>query len=388
MPTVVTLEGDAADGTVVRFGLDGALDRESLFQDGSATLLGLPPDVEVSFQVGCADPASVRTGTLAEELPTLSTAGTSDQFLVTTFLGGMSGPTIVDPAGRVTWFFPDDHGLEVIRSRLSRDGRSMLYNAVSAGGTPSEDSAIVRVSLDGSSVEEIPVPRLAHDFVELADGTLASLAVDIREVDGEEVRGDQIVEIAPDGAVEVVWSTFDCFDPAVDIGTDQQAGWTLANALDYDEAADRWYVSLRNFSSIVGIDRATGSCPWVFGSTAQTVSLAQDAAVFLHQHQFEVRDDSVLVMDNDGATGNVSRVLEYTLDGGVASEIWSYTADPAIFSFVLGEPVRLADGDTMVDWAVGGQFDRVNPDGSVQWQLVSEMGLAFGFFTPHARLSP
>jgi hypothetical protein len=294
-------------------------------------------------------------------------------------LGAAVGPAIIDAEGQFVWFYPDHRGLDVYRARLSRDGRSMLYNAASVSGDPADDSVLVRVSLDGTEETTIAVPLLAHDFVELPDGTITAMVVEYRDgADGEPIRGDSLVEVAPDGTQTVVWDSWACFDPETDIGSDSDLGWTFANALDYDADADAYFLSLRNFSTIVEIDRATGTCPWSIGSTAATVTPTGD--IFLHEHQFEFVDaDTLVVFDNAGA-GSMSRVVEYALGATTAESVWSYTSDPPIFTFVLGDVDRLEGGDTMVDWAVGGQIDRVAPDGTVSWRVNSPLGYAFGFF--------
>ncbi len=393
IPTVVTVTWttDVASVGYVRFGDGLTTPTESVAAtEHSAVLLGLHMQTAVDYQVVVqaeegditSDTASVTTGILPNTLPTLTLDGDgNDLYTVAPILGGVVGPAIIDATGNFVWYYPDTRGLDVYRARLSRDGTSVLYNAGSVSGDPAQDSALVRVSLDGTSEVATPVPLLAHDFVELPDGTLSAIAVEYRDFNGSQLRGDKIVEVAPDGTQTDAWSVWDCFDPAVDVGTDTEIGWTFANALDYDEADDAYYLSIRNFSSIVKIDRATGTCDWVFGTTAATITPASGDDVFLHEHQFEVLDSSILVFDNAGA-GSQSRALEYSFDPTqpTASEIWSFYPDPSIFTFVLGDVHRLDDGDTLVDFAVGGEIDRVTPAGDVTWRLDAALGYAFGFF--------
>ena len=94
-------------------------------------------------------------------------------------------------------------------------------------------------------------------------------------------------------------------------------------------------------------------------------------------------------MDNDGAPGDVSRVLEYELDftAKTATPVWTYTADPTVYTFVLGEPVRLADGGTFVNWSTAGQMERLDPTGKSVWKLNTDAGFAFGFQTLTTSLS-
>jgi hypothetical protein len=191
------------------------------------------------------------------------------------------------------------------------------------------------------------------------------------------------VEIAPDGTQSTIWSSWNCFDPVAAPGDDPKQGWTFANALDYDAAADAYYVGMRNFSSIAKVNRATGACEWVLGLYGSTFTFAAGAQRFLHEHQFDVHGNHILVMDNDGAPGDESRVLEYELDftAKTATQVWSYMATPSVYTFVLGQPDRLADGGTFVNWSTAGQMERLDPGGATVWKLNTDAGFAFGFQT-------
>jgi hypothetical protein len=239
------------------------------------------------------------------------------------------------------------------------------------------------VALDGSESSSIAVPLLAHDFVEHPDGTLAAMVVEYRDFEDMSLRGDTIVEITPDGEMTTIWSSWDCFDPAEIQGDDIEHGWTFANALDYDPSEQAYYLGMRNFSSIAKIDRESGACEWVLGLYASTFEFAAGSARFLHQHQFELRGNRILILDNDGSSGNESRVLEYELDfdAQLATEVFSYVAEPPVYTFVLGEPTRLDGGDIFVNWSAAGQMERVTADGESIWKLSTRAGLVFGFHT-------
>jgi hypothetical protein len=271
IPTVVTVCWTTAEPTTgtVEFGddLSQSTPREAApTEDHEALLLGLAQGSEVPYRIVVdaedgpvtSDTLTVTTGYFPPDVPALTVTGDGqDRYMLTPVLGSTTGATIIRPDGETTWFWPDARGLDVYRVRLSLDGQSILYNAASVSGDPAEDSELMRVSLDGSQVTSLPVPLLAHDFVELPDGTLGAIAVEYREFEGEELRGDRIVEVHADGTVVDVWSAWDCFDPAQVTGDAPDQGWTFANALDYDPAQDAWYLGLRNFSSIVKIGRGT-----------------------------------------------------------------------------------------------------------------------------------
>ena len=402
MVVTVTWTTDVPSTGFVEFGEGEDLDLSTPVETEPATeheaiLLGLPSDTVASFRVVAeVDGAvaegtleSVTTGPLPPQLPNPTVEGTGHAgYMAIPLLGAVPGVTVLDAQGRIIWYHIYEGDLDLFRARLSHDGRSVLYNAADVSDEPSENTEIVRVSLDGSEISGVDIPWLAHDFVELPDGTLTGIALDIREVDGEDVRGDKLVEVTPDGTQTEIWSTFDCWDPNEVVGTDQESGWTWTNAIDYDAAEDGYHVGIRNFSSIVEVDRATGACEWALGGAAATLDMEVGSSAFLHQHQFQVLDGSVLVFDNDGGAGLASRAIEYAVDpdAGTAEQIWSYTADPPIYSFVLGDVNRFDDGDTLITWSVLGQIDRVTSAGESVWRLNTSMGYALGFNTVYADL--
>lgn len=370
-------------------------------QDHTATLVGLPPDAVGSFRavsaengapVATSDVANIRTGSLPVGFPALTRAGSGyDGFIVVPILGTLNAVVIINGSGDIVWYHTDpawastgDTHLESYRARLSLDGKSVLCNSAKISGEPSSASALIRVSLDGSQTTSIPIPLLAHDFVELPDGTLGAIAFEDRmDASGARVRGNKIVEVAPDGTQTTVWTSWDCFDPAKAPGDDPSQGWTFANALDYDPTEDVYYVGLRNFSSIAKVHRTTRQCEWVLGTYGATFKFAQGSPHFLHEHQFQVTGNHILIMDNDGAPGDVSRVLEYQLDftAMTATPVWSYMANPTVYTFVLGEPIRLADGGTFINWSTAGQMERLDAAGNSVWKLNSGAGFAFAFQT-------
>jgi hypothetical protein len=369
-------------------------------REHTATLLGLTADTVTHYRAvtwdggpaAASGVATIRTGDLPVGLPALTLTGSGHQeFVVVPILtGGSAAVTIINPQGKIVWYHRDERDLDFYRARLALDGKSLLYNAANVSGEPSADSQLVRVALDGSRSDPIPIPLLRHDFVEMPDGTLAAIVAEYRDVQGTEVRGDKIVEIAPDGTQKIAWTAWDCFDPAVVLSDDPQQGWTFANALDYDPAADVYYLGMRNLSSIARINRQTRTCEWVLGLRGATLTFAQGAERFLHQHQFHVRGNRIVILDNEGMGGNRSRVLEYELDlaSKVATQVWSYTSTPSVYTFVLGEPNRFDDGGTFINWSAAGQMERLNPAGMQTWKLNTGAGFIFGFHTLAASLYP
>lgn len=377
IPTVITVTWHTASPSSghVSFGVDGALDRatpdDAPTTDHRAVLVGLPADREVSWQIvsegEAGDVSTSTTGSLPADLeqPTVTGEG-NGSWLLTTLVGDPNVIVLLDPDGQITWWYTDRRGLSVFRGLVARDGQGVIYSSAIVAGGPAPDSAIVRVSWDGSQVDEIAVPNLAHDFVERPDGAIVSVVYETRD----DILGSGIAEIGADGAATPIWSAWDCLDPVANPGDDPEHGWTHANAMDWLEDEGRYLVGLRNLGTIVQVDPADASCDWALGGSGGDMDV--DGSRFIHEHQFQKVDGRLLVFDNDGAPGNESRAIEYSLDeaGGAAAEEAIWTADPVLYSFIMGDVHRFDDGDTLLVYSVPGTILRLRPDGSEAWRLV------------------
>ena len=412
IPTVATIQWPlvtpTASNAYVEFGTDddhrrraqAAIDDQGMAR---AVLLGMKPGREIHYHV--VEVAGDRllqgkdqkldSGTLSSTLPRLdvpiATERGSRGFLVTSLLAEPSVAVIVDGDGEIVWAHRPDvdwDKLYIPRVRLSRVGEWVIYHAATAFGTDGEGGAethrsFVRVALDGSSEEIISITDAHHDFIELGDGTIATLTRDRREVDGKEVVGDRILEAGWDGSERQVFSVWDHleYDPAQDTGQ-SGFGWTHANALQYDKDAGLYFMSLRHLDCILAIDRATGTIQWTLGGQNSDYALADGSTqLFQRQHQFRMLDDHALVFDNGTVENQDSRVVEYALDAatGSADLVWEHHNDPPLLSIGMGDVERLPGGNTLVTWSGPGQVDEVSPTGEVVWRIRVEMGAAVGY---------
>ena len=390
MGTVVTVTWKTNVATVgsVEFGEDTGYGRLTA-SEGEATrnhrvtLVGLAPETDIHFRVlndGEVDATdhSVTTGTL-DNVPELTFEGASDLFLALPIVtDDTTWVTLVDPQGRVVWRHIDNRDTSVYRARVAADGTGMVYTATVWRGEPHEGSALVRVDWDGTE-RHLNVPYLAHDFVELPDGTVVSLAYEYRD----DLQGNKLIQIDTDGTITDLWSAWDCFDPDTHISSDPAHGWIHANALDYDASTDSFLVGMRNLSTVVRVDRTTGECVWALGRGAGDIDTS--GGVFVHQHQFHWSGNRFLVFDNMGASGLESRVVEYNFNeaagtANVEREIFS-DEDGGIFSLILGDAHRLENGDTLVVWSASSYAEQVGADDSRAWRLTGPDG-TFGFTEP------
>jgi hypothetical protein len=383
----VTFGPGEPSGTTLSDPADGELDHE-------VVLFGLLPATEYSVAVTLIDAqegqatANFTTGAVPTSLPTLSVQildeeVAPDGYLLTSLLTSPLSVVLLDTDGTFLWWHFDERDQTAIgRVRLSADGEAILYDTFPTYGADPDDPTheIIRVSLDGTDVEVLDTPGHHHDFAQLDDGTLAYLAEDRRDVEGEEIIGDQLVELRPDGSHEVVWTAWDDipYDPAdVPPGSD----WTHCGALFHDPVEDAYYLSSHNLDAIWKVDRATGELIWTFGGPRSDFTVAEPGALPYHQHQLQVLDDHLLVFDNREPQTHSSRVVEYRLDGWLATEVWAYEAEPPIYNFAMGDAHRL-DGDvTLITWSTAGQMDVVGADDDLVWRLNLDLGSGFSYVT-------
>ncbi len=358
-------------------------------------LLGLHADTEVEARAvalvegGRVEGEVIRasTGSLPLALPVLEVGAevegrTTEGWLVAK-VGTPPAVAILDMDGRYVWWHLVPEPYNFARAILSVDGRSVVYmgwNNDAADGDP----LVERVSLQGELLSSVELPSAHHDFAELPDGTLAMLVKDTIRVDDKVIKGEKIVEIAPDGTQTEAWSLWDHLNYDPDLVPSDPGDWAHANAIDYDAAANKYHVSFKNFDSIWQIDRSTGQVDWEFGGPRSAWRDAEDRARFTrNQHQFQLLDDGVLIFDNGTTEALDSRVVEYEVDweAGLVSPRWTHHNSPALYCTALGDTARLPSGSTLITWSTLGQLDEVSSEGQVLWRLSAGLGGVFGYTT-------
>lgn len=382
--------------TYVRFGPEGDLRYQTPASAagtaGQAMLLGMPASTEVFFEiVNAADDAVIgsssgTTGALPAAFSPMTATGSDgfDGFVTTSLIGQVSGPVIVDHAGNYVWWFDDTADWTISGARMSADRQWIIYTN-QPKATVVDEGELVKVSIDGKTVERYTIPGCHHDFVEMPDGSIIVLSQDTRDLDGNEAVGDQLISLAPDGTQTVVWNIFDNWPEATWSTNveDDSVNWSHGNAIDYDADNDAWIMSFRNFNSVASIDVQSGDVQWVLGGQLSDWTLVSDERdPFVKQHQFDLLDGSIVLMDDGDANRGWSRAVEFSLPegGGTAEEIWAWKPSPPIQTLVLGDVDRLDNGDTMVMFTTAGQLSVVSEAGKERWKLNTDLGLGMGYF--------
>jgi len=349
-------------------------------------LLGMPADTEVHFRVrveggGLSDDQVIRTETLPAGLPTLLLTGEVQswvgQYQVIPVQGTQNSVIVIDHLGRIVWYDLIEAGPNMMRAMVTHDRQSLVYCL--AGPQDSlELGTIVRISWDAEDEILTPFPYVDHDMTELEDGTLAAIVV--TEHAKYPNTADRIVEISPTGDIRDVYNAWD--DPwLMEFYNEVSSNWTHGNALDWVPAENAYYYSAKEIGTITKIDRDSGEPVWHLNGRANTFTLVGDGALVDMQHQFHRLDDSMVIFDNGHPDRGWSRAVEYTLDEDAltAEEIWSHEHEPPIGVYAKGDVHRFDDGTTQVVWSTAGEIQNVGVDGTVHWQLNTELGYALTF---------
>jgi hypothetical protein len=336
----------------------------------------------------------LQTGAASTDLPNFDVSvstGPTAAYVLTTTVGVPSSAFIVDRDGAPVWWFTPGSQYVVNQAHVSPSGTEVWVNRANRD-FGIDSGAVFRVRLDGTIMQEITTPLAHHDFVVLPDDEgIAYLTLDVRDVGGDSVIGDAIMEIATDGSARTVWSAFDDFDPG-DVDPSENTGfypqgydWTHGNGMSYDPDTDSYLVSLRNLSSIVSVDRASGRVNWVVGGAGDMrgVDLTRG---FFEQHSPRLTPDGKLLVFDNGApyqTGAYSRAIELAVDpaAGTYTQVWAFDDQRDNVTYLLGDAQRLPSGNTLVSWGNVGMLTEVDPSGEVVWRLNSDIGHGIGFHT-------
>ena len=186
----------------------------------------------------------------------------------------------------------------------------------------------------------------------------------VADDDPEEMLGDVLLEVDPQGALVREWRSWEHLDPEVDVvcPLDHRLEWTHCNSVAETPEGD-WLVSLRRIDSIALIDPDSGAFKWKWGR-----------GVLAHQHDARMLGNGHITLFDNGAHRRgpeFSRALE--IDPSDGSIVWRYQADPpfGFYSFMAGGTERLSNGNTLIcDSAVGRLFE-VTPGGAIVWEYVN-----------------
>lgn len=291
---------------------------------------------------------------------------------------------VVDSAGQLVWLQPEGNGM-VTRQDVNGTGLLVHRQATAAD----EPGRVVAVSYAGADTGSWVADGGHRDFAVVEPQRVATYTWQLRgfEDDSRWIVADDLVEIGPDGEVELIWSPFDGLE--LDLEQTYREGaypgdpnvedWTHSNSLDFDPDEQAYYLLASDPEEVYKIDRATGELRWVLGPDGGDFALEGDGPIIDFPHSVQ-RVEGGLLIFNRSAEG-CSEAVEIALDeqAMTAAVVWRHAADECFEVYWMGQAERLSNGNTRIAWATAGYLDEVTPDGEIVRRYRLPLGAGFGF---------
>jgi hypothetical protein len=348
----------------------------------SQAILGIPPQASLQVQLvlehdGQAYPGplqAISTGALPADLltPVLEhwdpALASGEPWLLLAieayddaYYDGPYWQLIVDRQGRVVWYRALPSGLSSTFPRPSRAGSHIVTERVDrfglAGGQP---AVIQRVSLDLTHSQELEIPGLRFPWDEAGDGSIYYFD---REAEGEA----WLSRLAPDGTHERLW---DCAAWIADRCTDT---WCCeANAVVIQPSRGSLLWSMWATDTVLEIDLSTTTVLHSWGQLEGSWATDPSDAVFELQHYPDFTAAGTLMISthtSDMRMHQVAREFELDEHAEVLRQVWSHTAATDLYAQYQGEAVRLANGNTLLNYGSAGALQERDASGELAWSI-------------------
>lgn len=315
---------------------------------------GLPDFLPSGFVVEAPDPSRVQPGW------TLVNFHNHSQ-------GGQLSVALLDPQGRIRWYVQvgtNRFGTVVHEVAASDDG--VLVGVVG-------DIAPAIYGWDGDIIYTHPLPTSHHDVRRFPDANHLTYATRGRACGGTPNGGGIDRIDMRTGEVVWTWDLCDVYVPDVFV-----PDWAHINAYAPIPDQNAFLLSMRNQSTVLKVDEATGDVLWRLGAGGDfamgpgTVFDLQHAATLLPS-------GNVLLFDNGEASRGYSRGVEIALDetAMTATLAWEWLPPDLSGSWrtgIWGDADRLPNGNTLMNF---GQSDpdyrahvvEVDAEGNLVWHL-------------------
>lgn len=305
---------------------------------------------------------TLTTGALPTDAPMVELVnGSAQSNGGITFFASTTAPSRfygVDESGEYVWYLHQDVPMSVSPTiKVLTDGRLMLLLS----------REVRLIDITGQTLATYSLPAYHHDAVLLSNNNLLILTSEVQTHNGEQLKGDKILELTPQGDTVWQWSSFDHLDTSRFPGAlanrviNGQKDWTHSNALFYIEHDDTIMLSSRSQSWVININHSSGDIEWILGDSQSASVPASDKFFNLtsgtwmaSQHAAMLTSlGDILLYDNRneaelaGAT-NYSRAVRYDLNTSAmtAQQTWQYVAPK--YTQSLGDVDELSNGNVLI----------------------------------------
>jgi len=285
---------------------------------------------------------------------------------------------IMDRRGRIVWYYADP-GSNATSSfqRVARDGEYLWLEKRCFSCPPSPSSfaeSVLKMTLDRTYFEEIPVPGLSDAIDVTDDGSL------LYDADHE------LREMRRDGTVRKLWSCERQFGLAFDC---------YSNTVNWNPRGNTVLMSFPYRGTVVEIDRQSGQMVAQYGNAPGSCEFAPPLRVpptawrFGFQHFPNITPAGTLLLsshmpgfeDTSHPVANQHAFLEFEIDreNGLMIEKWRYTEGPE-WPYAKGMAIRLANGNTLGNYGTGGTIREITPDKRTAFHVKFDTPDADDFF--------
>jgi len=341
-------------------------------------VVGIPYEMSASWRVvpssgAAVDGDAIATGDLDNDLP-LGSVVVSDSdswyaggnYLLTSISDDDGGwntrgdfyTFIMDRKARVVWASRAPGRHWTLFAQIAKSGDHILWDEATYwsdydGG---EDSTIHKTYLD-EEIEVVGARGLHHAFVQMPDGTLAWGSQD-------HGGGEALALLAPGETTEtIIWNCDDDWPGA---------GRCESNGLFYSLERDAFIYSFYTNSSIVEVDRATGTSTWWAGTVRNGYDFVPSDSQFEWQHGISYLDSGNLLVSTEyreGGGGTTTAVVEYEVDHtlGTLTKVWAFDSEER--AQTNGAAWRLENGNTLHIVGSAGHVKEANADSETVWHV-------------------
>ncbi len=360
----------------------------------SFTLVGLPPDTDVNLRIY----SELADGTIASTWNRTITSGSvapiarvgtvtvhdpdrvRDGVMAISHVGDRGTVQLIDREGNVLWYLATATGYSSPGFVPEVGGGAFTFNVLNEDHSV-DDGQLYTVGLNGVVARQVPVSVIHHTFGQHPDGTVASFAIEVRDVNPHgDVAGDRLLGLRPDGTQDVLFDSWEHLD--VEVGDEWDSGffpgafdWTHMNGATHHPERGSWLISLNGPEDLIEVDDQTGAILDLVSLDDADYTPASSFITDPHGPDWTL-DGDVLIF---GGSDSESWCSAYDVSvQGQLTETWTHGRGEGLFGMALGEARQLMDGNILCNFGTAGVVRELAPNGDVVWEYVAPQGISLG----------
>jgi hypothetical protein len=268
--------------------------------------------------------------------------------------GGLFWVYILDRQARVVWYWADAmSSASSAYPRVALDGEYLVVDKAHAGTTHDATTGVVKMTLDRQYYQTVAIPDLDDAIDVTADGSILYDAL------------GELREYGKDGVIRAIWNCSEYFAAEVTSSID-----CYSNTVNWVPADDTVLLSFPFMGTVVQVARTTGSVVGQYGALPGSYAFSSPWQLHYPHSPVITPQGTLLVSAHlpDFPKGSAAGpgqhgFEEFEIDrlNHVLLPKWLYS-DGTEWAEFKGFNMRLANGNTLVNYGSGGAIREVTPD--------------------------